>query len=108
MPFGLTNAVSAFQRVMNQFIKRHDLKNVYVLDNITVGGMEQISHDENLKALKKAAKKDDFTFNEKKSLRNCTQIKLLGHLVGNGVIKPDSERVAALNDLLQPTTKKEL
>ena len=44
MPFGLTNAVPAFQRVMNQFIKRHDLKyvNVY-LDNITVGGMDQIS-----------------------------------------------------------------
>ena len=58
MPFGLTNAVPAFQRMMNQFIKRHDLKyvNVY-LDNITVGGMDQISHDENLKALKEAAKK---------------------------------------------------
>ena len=35
-------------------------------------------------------------------------IKLLGHLVGNGIIKPDPERVAALNDLQQPTTKKEL
>ena len=36
---------------MNQFIKRHNLKyiNVY-LDNITVGGMDQNSHDENLKA----------------------------------------------------------
>ena len=29
-------------------------------------------------------------------------------LVGNGVIKLESERVAALNDLQQPTTKKEL
>ena len=66
MPFGLTNAVPAFQQVMNQFIKCHDLKyvNVY-LDNITVGGMDQKSHDENLKALKEAAKKDNFTFNEK-------------------------------------------
>ena len=35
MSFGLTKAVPAFQRVMSQFIKRHDLKyvNVY-LDNI--------------------------------------------------------------------------
>ena len=109
MPFGLTNAVPAFQRVMNQFIKRHNLKyfNVY-LDNISVGGMDQKFHDENLKALKEAARKDNFTFNEKKCLYNCTQIKLLGHLVGNGVIKPDPERVAALNDVQQATTKKEL
>ena len=100
MPFGLTNAVPAFQRVMNQFIKRHDLKNVNVyLDNITVGGMDQKSHNENLKALKEAAKKDNFTFNKEKCFYNCTQIKLLEHLVGNGVIKPDPERVAALNDL---------
>ena len=62
----------------------------------------------NLKALKEAAKKDNFTFNEEKCLYNCTQIKLLGHLVGNGVIKPNPERVAALNDIQQPTTKKEL
>ena len=108
IPFGLSNAVPAFQQVMNQFIKRHDLKcvNVY-LDNITVGGMSQISHDKNLKALKEAAKKVNFTFNEEKCLYNCTQIKLLAHLVGNGVIKPNPKRVVALNDL-QPTTKKEL
>ena len=109
LPFGLTNAVPVFQRVMNQFIKRHALKcvNVY-LDNITVGGEDQKSHDENLSALKKAAKIDNFTFNEDKCQYNRTQIQLLGHLVGNGVIKPDPERIAAINDLPEPTTKKEL
>ena len=70
--------------------------------------MDQKSHDENLKALKEAAKKNIFTFNEKKCLYNCTQIKLLGHLVGNSVIKPDPKLVAALNEVQQPTTKKEL
>ena len=88
-----SNAVPAFQRVMNQFIKRHDLKyvNVY-LDNITVEGIDQISHDENLKALKEAAKKDNFTFSEENCFYNCTQIKLLGHhLLGKGARKPSPE-----------------
>ena len=35
-----------------------------------------------------------------------SQIQLLGHLVGNGVIKPDPECFAALNDLPAPTTKR--
>ena len=42
MPFGLTNVMPAFQRVMNEFIDRHKLKEVKVyLNNITVGGMDQ-------------------------------------------------------------------
>ena len=58
MPFGLTNAVPAFQSVMNEFIDRYKLKRINVyLDNITVGGMNQTSHNENLNALKEAAKK---------------------------------------------------
>ena len=42
LPFGLTNAMPAFQRAINEFIAKHDLKcvNAY-LDNITVGGMTQ-------------------------------------------------------------------
>ena len=58
MPFGSTNAVPAFQHVMNEFIDRYKLKGVNVyLDNITVGGMDQASHDENLYALKLQKKK---------------------------------------------------
>ena len=109
MPFGLTNAVPAFQRVINEFIDCYKPKgfNVY-LDNITVGGMDQASHDENLNALKEAAKKENFTFNEDKCQYNRSQIQLLGHLVGNGEIKPDPERIAPLKDLEVPKSEKDL
>ena len=70
-PFGLTNAVPAFQHVMNEFIDCYKVKGVNVyLDNITVGGMDQASHDENLNALKEAAKEENFTFNENKCQYN--------------------------------------
>ena len=56
LPFGLTNVVPTFQRAINEFIAKHDLKcvNAY-LDNITVGGMTQQEHDDNLAALRRAA-----------------------------------------------------
>ena len=92
---------------MNEFIKRNQLRGVNVyLDNLTVGGEDQQSHDQNLKALKQAALKEHFTFNENKCQYNRSQINLLGHLVGNGVIKPDPERITALNELKLPKIKK--
>ena len=109
MLFGLTNSVPAFQRVMNEFIDRYKLKGVNVyLDNITVGGMDQASHNKNLNALKEAAKKGNFTFNEDECQYNRSQIQLLGHLVGNSQIKPDPECIAPLKDLEVPKSKKEL
>ena len=49
MPFGLTNAVPAFQRVMHNFIEKYQFKGVNAyLDNLTVGGFNQASH--NIKA----------------------------------------------------------
>ena len=107
MPFGLTNAVPAFQRVINEFINSYKLKGVNVyLDNITVGGMDQAFHDKNLSALKEAAKKENFTFNENKCQYNCSQIQLLGHLVGNNEVKPNPEHIASLKDPEVPKSKK--
>ena len=73
------------------------------LDNITVGGMTQQKHDDNLAALHRTAEVDQ---QKKKSQYNCTEISLLGYRVGGGVIKPDPQRVQALQHLQIPTTKK--
>ena len=78
------------------------------MDNLTVGGFDQTSDDDNLIALKEVASKENFTFNEDKCHYNYTQIQLLGHLVGNRIVKPDPKRIAARKDLVVPTTKKEL
>ena len=78
------------------------------LDNNAVGGMTQQEHDDNLAALRRAAEVDQFIFNEEKSQYNCTETSLLGYRVGGRVIKPDPQRVQALQDLQMPTTKKEL
>ena len=49
LPFGVTNGVAAFKRTMDDFIKRHALKNVYAyLDDLTVTGASAEEHQENL------------------------------------------------------------
>ena len=58
MLFGLTNAVLALQQVMKQFIKCHNLKYVTAyLESITVEGIDQKFHDENLKSIEGSGKK---------------------------------------------------
>ena len=57
--------MQAFHRAINQFIAKHDLKCVNAfLDNITVGGMTQQKHDDNLAALRHVAEVDQFASNE--------------------------------------------
>ena len=107
--FWQNTSVPAFQRLINEFITRNQLlgANVY-LDNLTVWSVDQCSNDQNLKAIKEAAQKEQFTFNEDKRQYNCSQIQHLGHVVGKSVIKSDLESVAVLDDLKPPQTKKEL
>jgi len=78
LPFGVTNGVSAFQRVMDNFIKRHGLKKVYAyLDDLTVTGATKEEHQKNLQRLLEAAKIDGLTFNESKSKICVTSLDLL-------------------------------
>ena len=52
LPFGVTNGVSAFQRSIDCFTNRYQLRNVYAyLDDLTVTGETIEEHDLNLKRL---------------------------------------------------------
>ena len=80
LPFGPTNGVSAFQRVTDSFIKRHNLKKVYAyLDDITVTGTTEEEHDQNLERLLKAALSNNLTLNKDKSKFKVTSLNLLGY-----------------------------
>ena len=101
--------MSAFQRNIDDFIKRHKLKKVYAyLDDITVTGATEEKHDSNLKKLLDAAEIDNFTLNKDKSRFKVTSLNLLEYNISHREIKPDPERLQALIDLPPPQTPKEL
>ena len=97
LQFDLTNGVFAFQRVIENFIKPHNLKKVYAyLDDITVTGTTEQEHDQNLERLLKAALSDNLILNKDKSNFKVTSLNLLGYNISCGEIKPDQNRLQAL------------
>ena len=104
IPFGVTNGVACFQRIMDDFIKRHELVGVYAyLDDITVCGKDQTEHDANLEKFFEAAAKDGLTFNDAKCKVSKTSIQLLGYVIKNRTLRPDPARLEALRQLQPPT-----
>ncbi|KRY49099.1 Retrovirus-related Pol polyprotein from transposon gypsy [Trichinella britovi] len=81
IPFGVTNGVACFQR--DTF--------VYV-DNVTICGMNRKEHDEILNRFREVAEKYNLTLNNDKCEFTKTKIKLLGHIIEQGTLKPDPER----------------
>ena len=109
LPFGVTNGVSVFQRIIDEFISRNNLKKTYAyLDDLTVTGSTLQEHDENLKALLDAAKRYNLTINEDKSKFRMTKINMLGYEIEYGTVKPDAQRLQPLIDLTPPKTMQEL
>ncbi|XP_064086095.1 uncharacterized protein LOC135201146 [Macrobrachium nipponense] len=104
IPFGVTNGVAAFQRAMDKLVEDKNLKDTFpYLDNITVGGLTQAEHDENVQKFLEVVRKWKLTLNEVKSVVSVPKINILGYCVGNNVIKPDPDRLSPLQELPPPT-----
>ena len=86
LPIGVTNGVSAFQRVLDCFIRRNKLKKVHAYFDLTVTVSTMEEHDQNLQALLEAAKRDNFTLNEEKSKFRMKNVNLLGYQISHGGI----------------------
>ena len=107
LPFGVSNGASAFQKVIDDFILRHNLKKVYAyLDDLTVTGSTLEEHDQNLQKLLAAAEQDGLTLTKKN--QKYDNIQLLGHEISQASIKPDPDRLRPLLEMPTPQTPKEL
>ena len=97
IPFGLKNAVSAFQRIMDDIIREENLKDTYVyLDDVTIGGMSQNQHDFNVQRFEEVCKSRRLTLNNEKTIRNVSEIEVLGYRVGNMLIRPGLNKLERL------------
>ena len=108
MPFGISSAQEVFQKKMDRTFE--GLPGVHIIvDDILVAGSIVEEHDGRLRATLATARKNGIKFNPKKIQRCSTEVKFFGEmLTKDGLIKPDPEKVAAVEKMSSPKSKKEL
>ena len=107
MPFGMSNAPATFQRIINHSIQ--DLEGAYAyLDDIVVVGDTWDEHFERLHKLLQRLKEVGLTINLCKTSFCQATVTYLGHIVGNGNIRPKTANVEAILKYPVPNSKKSL
>lgn len=109
MPFGLCNAAQSMCRLMDLAIPSELRGSVFVyIDDLLVVAEDLETHLRRLKLVAESLKKANLTINVKKSKFAMRSIKYLGHIIGNGEIKPDPGRVNCISDFPTPKTIKQV
>ena len=104
MPFGLHSSADLFEKKVEQIFG--DLIGVSVyFDNIIVAGKTQQELDENLRKLLAKARDCNVKFNRKKIQLNQTEVRYLGHIVSKDGLRPDPEKIEAINSMPDPADR---
>jgi transposase InsO family protein/ribosomal protein L21E len=108
MPFGLKSASNTFIRAMTQVL--HPVRSFTepFVDDMAVVSMNWNEHLEHLEKFLQTIEETGLTLNLKKCNFAQNKIKFVGHIVGSGCIEPDPGKIATINDIKPPTTKKDV
>ncbi|UYV68123.1 hypothetical protein LAZ67_5003116, partial [Cordylochernes scorpioides] len=107
MPFGLKNAASTFQKIIQKVIGTLLWKGVCVFQDDIIIYSSSFSQHMNL--IKQVFEKL-LEYNIKLKFNKCSfaqsEVKYLGHIIGHNKVKPDPDKIKAVQDFPQPTTVK--
>jgi len=109
MLFGLTNALATFQALINEVFKSClDQYAVAYLDDIVVYSDTLKEHTQHVRAILERLAKANLFVQLEKCEFHTPETTFLGFIVGRGVVRMDSEKVAAVTDWPTPRTRCEL
>lgn len=109
MPFGLCNAAQSMCRLMDLAIPSSMRSFVFVyIDDLLVVSPDFDTHLQRLRIVAQSLRKANLTINVDKSKFVMRSIKYLGHIIGNGEIKPDPGRVKCIAEFPAPKTVKQV
>ena len=109
MPFGLKNAPSTFQRVMDNVLQ--DLQGKICLcymDDIIIFSTSLQEHMQSLSKVFERLRRSNLKVQLDKSEFLHKEIGFLGHIVSNDGVKPNPDKIRAVQDFPIPQTEKQI
>ena len=107
MPFGMKNAPEMFQRLINQITKNFEGCEAYI-DDVVVFSSTWEQHLHRVRELFSRLRQANLTVNLVKSEFGHAHVMYLGHVVGQGQVKPVDAKVRVIVEYPAPTTRREL
>ena len=107
MPFGMKNAPATFQRMINKITANFEGCEAYI-DDVIVFGNTWEQHLERVRELFRRLRTAKLTVNLIKSDFGHAHVIYLGHVVGQGQVKPVMAKVEAIINYPVPHSKKEV
>ena len=109
MPFGLCNAPATFQATMDAVLQEFKWKcAIPYLDDVIIYSESIEEHQEHLRRTLNKIKSAGLVLNEEKCRFFESEIEYLGHIISEGVIKPDPKRIKTILECKPPITLKDL
>ena len=107
MPFGMKNSPATFQRLVNNVICGLDGCDVYI-DDVIIYSDSWSDHLQRIRKFFKRLNKAKLTVNLAKTEFCHATVTFLGHLVGQGQVKPLEAKVNAIAEFPVPKCKRQL
>ena len=106
MPFGMVNSGATFVRLMNKVLAGHEEYADSFIDDVGIFSDSWAYHLEHLRLVFQLIRDAKLTARPSKCSLGFAELEFLGHIVGNGVIKPVQDKVTAIQEYPVPKTKK--
>ena len=107
MPFGMKNAPATFQRMVNKLVRDIDGCEGYI-DDVVIFSDNWSDHIHQIKRFFQIMREAKLTINLMKSEFGKATVKYLGHIVGQGQVRPLDAKIQTIVKYPIPTSRKEL
>ena len=104
MPFGLRNAAQTFQRFINDILRGLTFCYTYI-DDVLIASTNKEEHKQHLHLVFQRFKEYGVIINPSKCELGVTELTFLGHTLTSQGVLPLQEKVTAIQDFPQPSTK---
>ena len=108
MPFGLQGAPTTFQRLMDRVLQGLQNFTAAYLDDVIIFSENWSDHMTQLRKVFKRLRAAGLTVKKKKCQFGMAQCNYLGHVVGSGLVLPQTDKVQAVRQFAIPQTKKDV